>query len=112
MPDTKARSRLQETLLHLYLRLNGFFVTGFIVHSPDHGEWDEIDAMAIRMRHHCEPDKVITPSAFLDWEQGCIDLLICEVKSGGQPLKFNEALLRASRTLGDPYSLVWTVPGG
>jgi hypothetical protein len=25
---------LQETLVSLYLRLNGYFVSGFIVHAP------------------------------------------------------------------------------
>src|SRR5947208_601368 len=79
------RSRLQESLLHLYLRLNGFFVTGFIVHSPVRGNLrTEIDALAIRMGYHAEPERLIVPSSyFLGPAEGKIDLLICEVKGQG-----------------------------
>lgn len=63
MSDKKAKSHVQENLLNLYLRLNGFFITGFIVHSPELGKnRAEIDALAIRLPYNDEPERVIKPS--------------------------------------------------
>jgi len=84
---------MQENLLNLYLRLNGYFVTGFIVHSPDWGKnCAEIDALAVRHPLNDEPERLIKPSPYLEVSAEFVDLLICEVKSGGQRLQFNKAL--------------------
>lgn len=93
MKDKKPRSDVQQNLLNLYLRLSGFFVTGFIVHSPDPGKSrTEIDALAIRLPFNNEPEREILPSPYLDISSDFTDLLICEVKSRGQSLQFNPAL--------------------
>jgi len=93
MSDYRRRSRTQENLLNLYLRLNGFFVTSFIVHSPAPGKnRTEIDALAVRHPYNGEPERVIGPSPYLETSSELTDLLICEVKSEGRPLQFNEAL--------------------
>jgi hypothetical protein len=93
MTDQKKRSRLQENLLNLYLRLNGYFVTGFIAHSPEWGKnRAEIDALAVRHPLNTEPERLIRPSPYLEVSTEFVDLLICEVKSRGQQLQFNDAL--------------------
>jgi len=87
----KRRSEVQEALLQLYLRLNGYFVTGFIVHSPNHGKnVAEIDALAVRHPQNCEPEREVGPASFLEPSSGLTDLLICEVKAKGRQLHFNE----------------------
>jgi hypothetical protein len=93
MTDQKKRSRLQENLLSLYLRLNGYFVTGFIAHSPEWGKnRAEIDALAIRHPLNSEPERVIKPSPYLEVSTEFVDLLLCEVKSKGQQLQFNNTV--------------------
>jgi hypothetical protein len=83
---------VQEALVALYLRLNGYFTTGFIVQSPTPGRVTaELDVLAVRFPHNAEPDRVIGGSAELDrWDDG-IDFIIAEVKSRGEPLQYNLA---------------------
>jgi hypothetical protein len=89
----KARSRIQEDLALLYLRLNGFFVTGFIAHSAVQGQaLTEIDALAVRMRYSAEPEREVGPDELLDLSSEYTDLIICEAKSRGEQLCFNQAL--------------------
>jgi hypothetical protein len=81
-------SDVQEMLFSLYLRLNGFFVTGFIVH----GSWrnkTEMDALAVRFPHHREPEREIGTSQALDISDSVLDFLVCEVKGGIKPINFN-----------------------
>lgn len=47
------RSDIQETLVSLYLRLNGYFVSGFIVHAV-YGVETELDVLAVRFPRHEE----------------------------------------------------------
>lgn len=97
MAFMRSKSQLQEHLVSLYLRLNGFFVTGFIVHSPQHGQnRAELDALALRAPYSCEPERQIGPDSTLDLSEKYTDLAICEVKSKGQPLQFNQSLVRQS----------------
>jgi len=94
-------SDLQEQLSALYLRLNGYFVSGFIIHAPE-GEVNEkgkprkvrgeIDMLAVRFPHNKEPERGVGPSDYLHVSGANIDILICEVKGGNQPLQFNEGL--------------------
>lgn len=96
----KARTKCQESLLSLYLRLNGFFVTGFIVHSPIHGRnKTEVDALAVRFPYSAEPERQIDSDKLLDLSNTHVDLLICEVKSRAQKLHFNSALINSSETI-------------
>ena len=82
------RSDIQENLFSLYLRLNGYFVTGFIVHASL-GNKTEMDALAIRFPHHREPEREIGPSLVLDVSDSFLDFLVCEVKGGTGHANFN-----------------------
>ena len=96
MGNKKPRSYVQEDLLKLYLRLNGFFITGFIVHSPDFGKnRTEIDALAIRLPYNTEPERVLEPSPYLEPSLDLVDFLICEVKSKGQKLRFKDSFCKS-----------------
>jgi len=82
------RSDVQENLFSLYLRLNGYFVTGFIVHASD-GSKTEMDTLAVRFPHHREPEREISPSRVLDISDSLVDFLVCEVKGGKEDINFN-----------------------
>lgn len=96
------RSDIQEQLATLYLRLNGYFTSGFIVHAPraeynDAGELrrnrSELDVLAVRFPHNAEPEREVGPSPFLDVSSEFIDILICEVKGGtNKAPQFNSGL--------------------
>ena len=91
--ENKFRSIIQEDVARLYLRLNGFFVTGFISHSPNYGRvLTEIDALGVRMPYSSEPERKITTHDFLGVSAHTTELVICEVKSRREQLRFNEAL--------------------
>jgi hypothetical protein len=91
------RAEAQEAVVTLYLRLNGYFTSGFIVHSDVPGEnKTELDVLAVRFPHNAEPVRGVNPDATLDpWDDG-IDFIIGEVKSHGQRFQFNRAV-RESR---------------
>lgn len=96
----KQKSQIQENLLSLYLRLNGYFTTGFIVHSPIHGRVaTEIDVLGVRFPYSREPERQVEPDALLDLSPSKIELVICEVKSHGKPLQFNRALLNSPESI-------------
>lgn len=91
------KAEVQEAVVTIYLRLNGYFTSGFIVHSDV--PWEnrtELDVLAIRFPHNAEPVRGVNPDPALEpWDDG-IDFIIGEVKSHGQQLQFNRAL-RESR---------------
>ena len=79
MGVAKIKSKIQEAMVLLYLRLNGFFVTGFIAQSAvQHRTLAEIDALAVRMPHSAEPEREIGPHELLDLSSEYTDLVICE----------------------------------
>jgi hypothetical protein len=89
------KSEVQEQLSTLYLRLNGFFVSGFIVHAPPGAEQSnktQLDALAIRFPHNAEPERLVRPSEYLQLSSEKTDIIICEVKGGAEKLQFNQAL--------------------
>jgi hypothetical protein len=89
---------IQEDLVKLYLRLNGYFTTGLIIHSPTLGRnQTELDTIAVRFPFHNQPDRLISCSEYLQIPKGTIDIIIGEVKSGGEQIQFNTAL-RNDRT--------------
>ena len=52
--------------MHLYLRLNGYFVSGYIVHAP-HGATTELDVLAVRLRkRNCSGRKILRPALPVD----------------------------------------------
>jgi hypothetical protein len=89
------KSELQETLVSLYLRLNGYFVSGFIVHAPgtdNAGNRAQVDALGIRLPYNSEPEREVRSSEYLQLPNGITDIVLCEVKGGREPLQFNQAL--------------------
>ncbi|MDP2949080.1 MAG: hypothetical protein Q8P22_06040 [Chloroflexota bacterium] len=83
------KSDIQETLVSLYLRLNGYFVSSFIVHAV-HGVGTEIDILAIRFPRHAEPEREVQPCEHLAIPPGCVDFIVGEVKRGLKNVNFNE----------------------
>lgn len=91
---------IDEILTQLYLRLNGYFTTGLILHSPTWGQnRTEIDCIAIRHPYHNQPDRIVDTSDFLSVNTGVIDLLFCEVKHKPELLGFNKKLKTDSEAL-------------
>jgi DNA-binding CsgD family transcriptional regulator len=91
---------IQEDLVRLFLRLNGYFTTGLIIHSPDLGNnKSELDIIGIRFPFHLQEDRVISCSPFLQIPNNTIDIIIGEVKSGEQRLQFNSALREDRETI-------------
>jgi hypothetical protein len=87
------KSDIHELLAQLYLRMNGYFTTGFIVHSPEWGQArTEVDCLAVRHSHHCQPERQVGSSEFLGAIEGEVDLILCEVKSDPGTIGFNKAL--------------------
>jgi len=87
------QSDVDEALAVLYLRLNGYFTTGLIVHSPEHGRaTTEVDCVAIRMPHHQQSERIVEDAEFLNIKPGLTDLIICEVKSDASAVQFNNPL--------------------
>lgn len=87
------RTEVHEALVALYLRLNGYFTTGLVVHAPEWGRnRTEIDCLAVRHPNHMEPERGVGPSPFLSLRDGRVDLLICEVKSDPTKVAYNERL--------------------
>lgn len=88
-------SDIQEALASLYLRLNGYFTSGFIIHAPlsDGTTRTEVDVLGVRFPRNTEPEREIGPSDYLDVSPNYIDFIIGEVKGGRQSLQFNDSLL-------------------
>jgi len=84
----------------LYLRLNGYFVSGFIVHAPGQGNLTQVDVLAVRFPNNSEPERAIRTSAYLQTSESLIDFLICEVKGGKGIPNFNEALKENDEAVG------------
>ena len=102
------KSDVHEVLAMLYLRLNGYFTTGLILHSPEWGQArTEIDCLAIRHPYHRQSERGVETSDFLCTQVEKMDLILCEVKSDPEELRFNspvrtdlEALRAALRWVG------------
>ena len=88
------KNQLQEKLVALYLRLNGYTTSGLILHSPDdQAVQGEIDIIGVRFIHHTQPDRVIDCSKELCIPTNAFaDIVIGEVKGGNAPLQFNDSL--------------------
>jgi len=87
----KEKSTIQELIAILYLRLNGYFTTGFIIHSEDNRIDAELDIVAIRFPEHKQDYTEHNSSAYLEVPKN-IDIIIAEVKSKGKQLQFNNSL--------------------
>lgn len=81
------KSDIQETLVSLYLRLNGYFVSGFIVHAAQ-GAGTEMDILAVRFPRYSEPEREVQPCCHLGTFDN-IDFIVGEVKGGPGAINFN-----------------------
>jgi len=88
---SKEKSNVQENLVKLYLRLNGYFTTGCIIHSSENKINSEIDNISIRFPKHNQNDTEHNSSEYLSVSKN-IDIIISEVKSKGVKLQFNKSL--------------------
>lgn len=94
------RGQLFEQLTRLYLRLNGFFTSGFIPHSEENGcVITEVDFLAVRFRHHSENERIEPDDPFLSLSTQYLEFAICEVKSRGQQLHFNDRLYNSEKAV-------------
>jgi hypothetical protein len=97
---------IAEQLVDLYLRLNGYFTSGLIFHSPLWGESStEIDRIGVRHPHHKQNDRGVESSPFLNLEQGIVDCVICEVKTNPENIHFNSRIFEDSYV--SQYMLNW-----
>jgi hypothetical protein len=89
-----SKSRLQEKLVALYLRLNGYFTTGLIIHSAQDNNIDgEIDIIGVRFCNHRQEDRLIECSEYLCIPKDSkIDIIIGEVKGQDEQLQFNPSI--------------------
>ena len=87
----KEKSLFQERLVGLYLRLNGYFQTGYIPHSSQKGQiGTDFDRFAIRFPRHSQPEREIKECPCLKISNGKIDIVLAEVKNSD--LKFNKTI--------------------
>ncbi|EPP5737386.1 hypothetical protein ACUT7J_001879 [Vibrio cholerae] len=91
--EIKEKSNLQEKIVRLYLRLNGFITDGFIAHSDIHGDnLAETDVIGVRFPFHTESEREVGVCEKLQIQDGHIHVFVGEVKSHGQALQFNDAI--------------------
>jgi hypothetical protein len=90
---------LPELITTLYLRLNGFFTSGLVLHSEVWGQDNgDVDCLAVWHPFHDQSEREVAPDPFL--ELGVRrELLLCEVKSSTAALSFNDRLRSAPRAL-------------
>jgi hypothetical protein len=90
---------LPEVVTTLYLRLNGFFTSGLVLHSEVWGQDNgDVDCVAVWHPFHDQSEREVAPDPFL--ELGARrELLLCEVKSSAPALSFNERLRTDPRAL-------------
>lgn len=92
MNETKKISEIQERIVALYLRLNGYFQSGLIIHSQKWGEnYGEIDRLALRMKNHSQLERQTECDEILRLSDENIDFIIAEVKNSG--IEFNKSLI-------------------
>lgn len=93
MLTDKERSQLQERLVKLYLRLNGYFSDGFIVHHDINSRISLEDILGVRFPNHSESEREAGLCSRLQLnDSNNIDILIGEVKSNGVSLRFNNTI--------------------
>lgn len=76
----QSKSRAQETLVKLFLRLNGYFTTGLIVHAPN-GNGPELDSIGVRFPFHDQKEREVNGCEKLNIPKKGIDIILAEVKN-------------------------------
>lgn len=86
------KSDIQETIFTLFLRLNGYLLTGYISHAPSGSRnRTQIDTLAVRFPRHSEPCLDIGTCPALAVPTHAVDFLVYEVKGGNHRVNFNAA---------------------
>lgn len=99
------KNELEESLIALYLRLNGYFTSGFIIHSSHKGDIkSEVDIVATRFPLNREPKRGVKPCPSLSVPENLIDFIIGEVKNREAEPNFNDSLHDVSNI---EYQLRW-----
>jgi hypothetical protein len=98
MDISLTKSEFQELLATLYLRLNGYFTSGFIVHAPE-DNCTQIDILAVRFPLNAEPEREVEPSPWLQIPPFHIDILMCEVKGQDEKLQFNSPVRKKKEAI-------------
>lgn len=76
------KGKFYESLVRLYLRLNGYFQTGLISHSAVKGNnATEIDVLAVRFPLHLQLEREVGFCPELNPSTTHIDIVLAEVKS-------------------------------
>lgn len=89
--------QVNEALAKLYLRLAGYFTTGLVIHAAAQGQQrTEIDCLAVRHPYHRQLDRGVGPPPFLGNFGIEADLIICEVKTNANEIRFNKALAESN----------------
>jgi len=85
------RSEFQEKLVGLFLRLNGYFQTGYMPQSAVWGNnGTDFDRVGIRFPLHSQSERGEIFSTHLHIQKEAIDIVIAEVKNSS--MKFNDAI--------------------
>lgn len=87
------KAELQENIVKLYLRLNGYITNSLIIHSSEKFKnKSQIDIIAVRFPFHAQDDRIVGPCQFLQIPANTTDVIIGEVKGGKEKNQFNESL--------------------
>lgn len=85
------KGQFYESLVRLYLRLNGYFQSGLISHSDEWGSnAAELDAIAVRFPMHQQPERLVSLCPILNSGNAALDIVISEVKTS--KVEFNPSL--------------------
>jgi hypothetical protein len=102
---TLKRNELEESLVALFLRLNGYFTSGFIVHSDRKSNIRaEVDILATRFPLNREPEREVQPCLDLLAPTDRIDFIIGEVKNKKEAPIFNDSMFELDNI---KYQLRW-----
>ena len=105
----KGRSLFQERLVGLYLRLNGYFQTGYFPHSDESGNiGTDVDRLAVRFPGHDQSEREIGSCPALQIPADTIDIILAEVKNSEK--KFNDSIKSGGRRVDENWSQIlrWT----
>lgn len=89
------RSDISTALTTLYLRLNGYFLTGLIITAAtkEQGQKTDIDCLAVRFPQHAQPEREEDCDPFiLSASTESTDLILCEIKASRTVGKFNDPI--------------------
>ncbi|NTV46232.1 MAG: hypothetical protein HGB11_06855 [Chlorobiales bacterium] len=99
------KNEIEESLVALYLRLNGYFTSGFVIHSPKKGaNKSEVDILASRFPLSREPEREVGTCPVLSAPIGLVDFIIGEVKNKKEEPIFNSPMFDAQNI---EYQLRW-----